>query len=84
MENIYWKKFSMKNYKADFNNSFFFIIDFIIGIKITYFTSLFLGIDNIFLRIGIMLGNSFVPEPGNRPPTPTSVSDGMHVGMDFM
>lgn len=73
----------MNNYKDDFNNSFF-IIDFIIGIKITYFTSLFVGIDNIFLRIGIMLGNSFVPEPRNRPPTPTPVSDGMHVGMDFM
>lgn len=84
MENKYLKNFSTKNYKDDFNNSFFFIIDFIIGIKITYFTSLFVGIDNIFLRIGIMLGNSFVPEPRSRPPTPTPVSDGMHVGMDFM
>lgn len=84
MENNYLKNFSMKNYKDDFNNSFFFIIDFILGTKVTYFTSLFVGINNIFLRIGIMLGNSFVPEPGNWPPTPTFVSDGMHVGMDFM
>lgn len=74
----------MRIYKNDFNNSFSFKFWFYHPKKITYFASLFVGIHNIFLRIGIMLGSSFVPEPRTRPPTTTAVSDGVRVGMDFM
>lgn len=62
----------------------FFIIDFIIGIKIIYFILLFVGIDNIFFCIGIMFGNSFVLEFGNWFLIFIIVFDGMYVGMDFM
>lgn len=62
----------------------FFIIDFIIGIKIIYFILLFVGIDNIFFCISIMFGNSFVLEFCSWFLIFIFVFDGMYVGMDFM